>query len=269
MVSWAITGATRGIGFGFVKNLSMDPNNQMFALIWSLGTAGPLEELAAQRKNIHIIVTDISDPTKLDEAAAEVSKVTVGSLDVLVLNAGSTGPGTAFRLLTRRSHGKKEALDLEIGENIKINLLSNIYTMNSFLHLIRNGAEKKIIFISSQNGNLEFTRIIRSSTFLGYSVSKAGMNMVVAKFAIELAPEGIKTLALSPGWVNTDAVKAVTGDPEILKGTLDMLHKVGLKVEGPAPIEEAVANMLRVIPNLAEADSGKLLTHHGNEEQWY
>ena len=74
---------------------SLDPNNQVFALIRSLGTAGPLKELAAQRQNIHIIITDISDPIKLDEAAAQVSKVTAGSLDVLILNAGSAGPDTA------------------------------------------------------------------------------------------------------------------------------------------------------------------------------
>jgi NAD(P)-dependent dehydrogenase (short-subunit alcohol dehydrogenase family) len=132
-------------------------------------------------------------------------------------------------LLTRCSHGKKEALDLEIGENvrtpsplftsykirltvrcpqIKNNLISNIYVINSFLDLIRKGAEKKIIFISSQSGNLDFTRRTGFSTLLGYSVSKAGMNMAVTKFATQLAPEGIKTLALSPGWVNTDAGKS-------------------------------------------------------------
>jgi len=101
---------------------------------------------------------------------------------------------------------------------IKNNLLSNVYTMNSFLHLIRNGVEKKMVFITSQSGNLELTRITGFSTLLGYSVSKAGMNMAVTKFATELAPEGIKTLALSPGWVNTDAGKLL---PMSLTGTED------------------------------------------------
>jgi NAD(P)-dependent dehydrogenase (short-subunit alcohol dehydrogenase family) len=74
---------------------SVDPKNQVFAIIRSRGTAGPLEQLAAKRKNIHIVVTDIADPKKLEQAAAEVSKVTAGSLDVLILNAGSAGPETS------------------------------------------------------------------------------------------------------------------------------------------------------------------------------
>jgi hypothetical protein len=48
-----------------------------------------------------------------------------------------------------------------------------------------------------------------------------------------------------------------------------MFHKVDPKVEGPAEIAEAVANMLLVVQNLTEADSGKFLTHHGDEETWF
>ena len=88
---------------------------------------------------------------------------------------------------------------------IKANLISNIYVVNSFLDLVRNGKERKIIFISSQSGDVEFTRVTGISTLLGYSVSKAGMNIVTTKFGTELAQDGIKTLSMSPGWVNTDA----------------------------------------------------------------
>jgi len=37
-----------------------------------------------------------------------------------------------------------------------------------------------------------------------YSASKAALNLVVAKYAAELGPKGVKVLALSPGWVDTD-----------------------------------------------------------------
>ena len=77
------------------RSKSADPHNQVFAIIRSRGTAGPLEKLAAKRKNIHILVTDLSDPKQLDETATEVSRVTNGSLDILILNAGSTTDETA------------------------------------------------------------------------------------------------------------------------------------------------------------------------------
>lgn len=87
----------------------------------------------------------------------------------------------------------------------KTNVTSNIFVVNAFLDLIRNGKEKKIAFITSPSGDVEFTRITGLSTLLGYSVSKAGVNMIATKYAIELAPEGIKTVSLSPGWVDTDS----------------------------------------------------------------
>ena len=77
------------------RSKSADPHSQVFAIIRSRGTAGPLEELAAKRKNIHILVTDLSDPKQLDETATEVSQVTNRSLDILILNAGSTTDETA------------------------------------------------------------------------------------------------------------------------------------------------------------------------------
>jgi hypothetical protein len=35
------------------------------------------------------------------------------------------------------------------------------------------------------------------------------MNIVMTKFGAELAQDGIKTLSLSPGWVNTDAGQSI------------------------------------------------------------
>jgi NAD(P)-dependent dehydrogenase (short-subunit alcohol dehydrogenase family) len=108
-------------------------------------------------------------------------------------------------VLTQCSRGKEEALKKEINENVQANLINNIFVVNAFLDLVRHGKEKKIIFISSPSGDIEFNRVTGVTNMLGYSVSKAGMNIVTTKFGAELAQEGIKTLSLSPGWVDTDA----------------------------------------------------------------
>jgi NAD(P)-dependent dehydrogenase (short-subunit alcohol dehydrogenase family) len=77
--------------------------------------------------------------------------------------------------------------------------------INAFLGLVRKGSEKKIIYISSPSGDVEFNRITQIPGVVGYGAAKAGMNLVMSKYSAELAPEGIKVLSMSPGWVDTDA----------------------------------------------------------------
>lgn len=61
------------------------------ALIRSQTTAGPLNDLAAARKNIHVVETDISSVSKLKETAAKVDSILGGKLDVLIYNAYLAG----------------------------------------------------------------------------------------------------------------------------------------------------------------------------------
>ena len=63
--------------------------------------------------------------------------------------------------------------------------------------------------------------------------------------------------------------QAVTGDPEIRKFILNAFHKIDPSVNGPIPVDESVSAMLKVIQNLTEASSGKFLTHHGNDDEWF
>jgi hypothetical protein len=65
--------------------------------------------------------------------------------------------------------------------------------------------------------------------------------------------------------LTSPAAKTVTGDPEVRKFFLDAFHKIDPTVEGPIPVAESVSEQLRVIQNLTVEDSGKFLTHHGND----
>ena len=60
VVTYFITGANRGIGFGFAKQLSADSNNVVIATTRSFANAAALIEL--NRSNLHIIEYDITSP---------------------------------------------------------------------------------------------------------------------------------------------------------------------------------------------------------------
>jgi hypothetical protein len=74
---------------------------------------------------------------------------------------------------------------------------------------------------------------------------------------------------VSAQMTNSITAQAITGDPEVRKWVLSAFHKIDPNVNGPSPIDEAVTAMLQVIQNLTEADSGKFLTHHGNDNEWF
>ncbi|RSL56712.1 hypothetical protein CEP53_006706 [Fusarium sp. AF-6] len=267
MPSWAIVGSTRGIGFEYVNQLSSNKDNTVLALIRNRNTAGPLEELAAKRDNIHVIETDISSPSRLEETAQAIGKITGSKLDVLIYNAFSMG--TENMTLTPSGFTGKEAeLEREIFESIKVNLLHMVNSVNAMLPLIRNGLRKKIIYISSGLGDTEVIRTTELPSLLGYAVGKASGNIMMAKYAAELKNEGVLTLSMSPGWVATDSAAEVVKDPQALQFMVQAFQKLDPSVTGMIPTEESVKQQLSVIADLDESKSGSFLSHHGNHD-WF
>lgn len=82
-------------------------------------------------------------------------------------------------------------------------MIGVVHTVNAFLPLLRAGTTKKVVTLSSGLGDLDLTL---KSGFMGqfaYSVSKAAVNMMNAKYAAEYAEQGFVFLAISPGLVAT------------------------------------------------------------------
>ncbi|KAM0254686.1 hypothetical protein ACHAQJ_006536 [Trichoderma viride] len=262
MSSWVVVGSARGIGFEYVNQLSADAHNTVFALIRSQNTAGPLNELAASRKNIYVLQTDISSPAKLKETAEKIGKITGGKLDVLIHNAFFLGP--AATLSPSEFAGKEADLENDLIESIKVNVLHVIYTINALLPLIREGTQKKIIYISSPTGDIEVNRVGEMTNAVGYSTSKAAGGVVMAKYAGELKRDGILALSISPGHVDTDSAKEVAKSPELSQAVLSAMQKVEPAARGMISPKESVEAMLSVIKDLDGNNSGKMLSHKGN-----
>ena len=85
----------------------------------------------------------------------------------------------------------------------RTNVVGVVHTINAFLPLLRKGATKKIIVISTGLGDTQTVINCDYATAVPYSVSKAAVNMVVAKYAVTLRKDGFVVVALSPGLVKT------------------------------------------------------------------
>jgi NAD(P)-dependent dehydrogenase (short-subunit alcohol dehydrogenase family) len=265
MASYVITGASRGIGLEYVRQLSEEPKNTVFAVVRNKAKANFLEPVAG-RPNVHVLEGDVQSIEKMQEAAKEVAAVTGGSLDFLIANAGGNiGSNTSLA----NSNIDQATIVQELKDNFDINATSVVITNNAFLPLLRNGKEKKIIDISSALGDIEFNKITEFPHSAPYGVSKAAVNFIVQKYAVELAPEGFTVLALSPGLVDTSSTKE-GGPPsaEELK-FLDAAADLWIKAapgwdRKPITVQDSVSKQIKVIHSIGQEESGKLLSQNGN-----
>ena len=84
----------------------------------------------------------------------------------------------------------------------KVNTLGAIHSVEAFLPLLRAGATKKVIFISSGGAVREVVWKGRYYEAAAYSVTKSAENMVMTKYAAQLEAEGFTVASICPGTVD-------------------------------------------------------------------
>ncbi|EPS40351.1 hypothetical protein H072_5837 [Dactylellina haptotyla CBS 200.50] len=265
MPSYAITGASRGIGFAFVDVLSRYPSNVVFALVRNTTSSPALTKLAESNKNVHIIKGDVTSTTELEEAAASISKITGGKLDVLVENAalvfGESAGITLMDLVGDAEKTKQFGKDLNtsVGDNV----MSVVHTTNAFLPLIKKGDLKKIAVLSTGIADVDATLAWGMPGNVPYCVSKTAVNMIVAKYATQVKEDGVTIVAISPGLVLTSNEESFV---QMYEALTQMFRKTKPDFEGPISPETSAVMMLETLKKLSVEDTGKFLSHHGNKE---
>ncbi|KAJ7361144.1 hypothetical protein DFH08DRAFT_685244, partial [Mycena albidolilacea] len=256
--SYVITGASRGIGLEFVRQLSANSENKVFALVRNKATAIKLKNLA--RNNITILEADVTDGKALQLAAAEVSKATDNKLDYLINNAGSsTDPGLTLDQLPSKM--------IYVVENFKTNAISVVHSTNAFLPLLKNGSAKKVLTVSSGLGDLDLTLTWGITSRAGYSIAKAALNLVVAKYAAQYKAEGFVFISISPGSVGTSAdatsERTVAENTSLFKAITTNLPNF----KGRITPEESVRLQLELLNRWTVEETGAFVSQHGNK-QW-
>ncbi|MBR5760616.1 MAG: 3-oxoacyl-[Lachnospiraceae bacterium] len=222
-----ITGGSRGIGRVIALTLAGAGYDIAFCYTSNeeaaKETATEIEKTGLKALPIKTDVSNEADVTAMVQAA----KDTLGSIDVLVNNAGITRDG----LLLRMS-------DKDISDVLNTNLKSAFYTTKAVLRDMMKNRRGKIINITSIVG------ITGDAGQSNYAASKAGLIGFTKSVADEYGSKGICVNAVAPGFIETEMTDKL---PEEVKAAY--LERIGLKRFGTP---EDVANVVKF---LASSDS--------------
>lgn len=193
-----VTGANKGIGREIARQLGSQGHT-----IW-LGCRDETRgrqaetELRAEGIDAHFVQLDITDDASVHAAQAALAAAS-GHLDVLVNNVGVGGDYAA--------QPSNESV-AGITTVFETNLFGTIRVTQAFLPMLRKANGARIVMMSSGLGSISLTADMKAPTWnmaaMGYSASKAALNMFTVKLAKELLADGIKVNAACPGSVATD-----------------------------------------------------------------
>jgi NAD(P)-dependent dehydrogenase (short-subunit alcohol dehydrogenase family) len=181
MSSYFITGASRGLGLEFVRQLRAR-GETVLAAVRGRSTERDLTALGAR-----VVALDVTNGRDIEALAQEVG----GPVDVLINNAG----------VNSRSKRLEDLDEEEMREVFAINAIAPLLVAKALLPSLRAGRQKKIINISSDMASIAHNS---GGSSYGYRGSKAALNMLSTCMANELRREGFTCIALDPGWVKTD-----------------------------------------------------------------
>jgi NAD(P)-dependent dehydrogenase (short-subunit alcohol dehydrogenase family) len=224
MTHYLITGANRGLGLEFVRQL-LARGDAVTACCREPVKATDLKGLAQNgaADRLKIYALDVADPAAIAELPAKVQGDGV-QVDVLINNAGVAS-------------GQDETVgEFEAGVMERVLLINSVAPMlvsQAFVPLLeKTGRSPKIVCITSGLGSI--TQAEGLTYGLSYGMSKAALNMGVKKLSSDLKRRGIAILALHPGWVQTDmgGANATLKPVESIRGMLQVMDKLSVDKTG-------------------------------------
>lgn len=203
-----VTGATRGLGRGIARGLASTG-----ATVCVTGrNAADLEavsgEIAAAGGKALAILCDHADDAQVEAAFAQVQRE-LGRLDILVNNAAAVYPDL---LLAPGGFWEKP---LRLADMIEVGLRSN-YVAAWHAAPLMVAAGKGLI------ASISFYGAVSYFHGAAYGAAKAGTDKMMADMAVDLAPHGVAAVSLWPGFILTDAVRALPPEhiPDELRAVL-------------------------------------------------
>lgn len=178
-----ITGCSAG---GIGHSLALEFASQDFHVFATARRLSSMESLSAN-PNITLLQLDVTSTASIENAKAEVTKATGGTLDIIYHNAG-------VRSIVMAIHSGSELAE----KTFQANFFAIVEMNRIFMPLILKAAPgSKIVFSNS------VAAVVPIPTQSMYDASKAALHMYAKVLGLELSPLGIHVVNVITGEVGT------------------------------------------------------------------
>ncbi len=227
-----ITGGARGIGREIALVLAKAGADLALFDVNPDQLQQTVTDLRALGRKAEGFTVDVTDGKQVDEGMAKVLDK-LGSIDILINNAGVTKDGLLIRMN-----------DAQWDRVLNINLKGTfLCTRAAAKHMIKQ-RRGRIVSIASIVG------IIGNAGQANYAASKAGIIGMTKAVAKELASRGVTCNAIAPGFIQTEMTEAL---PEPAKQRLKEAIPMGTLGQ---PVDVAQAALFLV------SDAARYITGH-------
>jgi len=254
---WFVTGAGRGMGVDIVKaalaagHAVVATGRNTDAVARAVGTA----------KDLLVVKLDVTSPDDAQGAVAAAMKQ-FGRIDVLVNNAGNFYAGFF-----------EEISPEDFRAQVETNFFGTVNVTRAILPVLRAQRRGLIVTISSTGG------IVGQAFVSAYSAAKFAVEGWMESLAPEIAPFGIRTMLVEPGFFRTELLTdestkwpeaSITDYAETTRQTVAAWKKMnGLQGGDPAKLAKALVQLAgQAEPPLrwpAGADAVESLEKKANE----
>ncbi|MBN3899931.1 MAG: SDR family NAD(P)-dependent oxidoreductase [Nostoc sp. NOS(2021)] len=247
-VNALIVGASQGIGLGFVKKLLQDDRiAKVYATSRQPELASDLIALAAEHsERLICLAMDITDESQIVEAVQKI-RAQVDKLHLVVNCVGLLHEDTLQPEKSLRQINSENLL-----RYFQINSVGAVLLAKHLLPLFRHGERSVFATISAKLGSIGDNQL---GGWYGYRASKAALNMLMRTAAIEYKRSCPKALivTLHPGTTDT---------------RLSRPFQVNVPAEQLFSVERTATQLLAVIEQLQEGDSGQFFSWNGSRLPW-
>ncbi len=218
MTTTFITGANKSLGYETARRLLQAGHTVL------VGARDPERgRAAAEALGARFVQIDVTDDASVAAAAADVA-AHEGTVDVLVNNAGISGPQTPAEDLTAD----------DARAVYETNVFGPLRVTNAFLPLLRTSENPVVVNVTSGLGSFAAThdpdRVESQVTAPLYTSSKSALTMLTTQFAKAL-PD-VKFNAVDPGYTATD-LNGHSGPQTVTEGTDAIVELASIGKDGP------------------------------------